>query len=182
MDKISHALEWAARAHRGQVRKGSSVPYLVHPLNVAKILIHQGCEEDLVIAGLLHDTVEDTDVEQKDLELEFGSKVAALVAGVSEPDRTASWESRKEHTIHSMGEAPLDVLWIVCADKLDNLRSLREDLERVGSELWTYFSRPKSAQSWYYRSLLRELEKRFEGPLLEQLRLEVDAVFAESGD
>ena len=74
MDKISYALEWAARAHRGQVRKGSSVPYLVHPLNVAKILIHQGCEEDLVIAGLLHDTVEDTtvedtDVEQEDLEL-----------------------------------------------------------------------------------------------------------------
>jgi len=86
-----------------------------------------------------------------------------------------------QRTYDSLGEAPLNVLWIVCADKLDNLRSLHEDLERVGPELWTYFSRPKPAQSWYYRSLLRELEKRFEEPLLEQLWIEIDAVFAEGG-
>jgi (p)ppGpp synthase/HD superfamily hydrolase len=182
MDKVFHAIELAARAHRGQVRKGSGVPYLVHPLNVAKILIQQGCEEDLVVAGLLHDTVEDTELELADIEAEFGHRVAALVAGASEPDRTASWEERKQHTIDHIRVAPEDVLWIVCADKLDNVRSLREDLERIGAELWTRFNRPKPAQAWYYRSLVAALGKRIEGALFEQLEAEIGALFTEEGD
>ena len=89
MDKVFHAIELAACAHRGQVRKGSGVPYLIHPLNVAKLLIQGGCVEEVVVAGLLHDTVEDTDMELADIEAEFGPGVAALVAGASEPDKTA---------------------------------------------------------------------------------------------
>lgn len=176
------AIEWAARAHRGQLRKGSGVPYLIHPLNVAKLLIQQGCEEAVVVAGLLHDTVEDTELELMDIEAEFGPRVSALVAGASEPDKTAAWEVRKQHTIDSVAQMPVEVLWIICADKLDNARSLREDLLRIGPELWTRFNRPKPDQAWYYRSLLGALEKRIEGVLLTQLLTEVNALFAEVAD
>ena len=67
INKVFHAIELAARAHRGQVRKGSGVPYLIHPLNVAKLLIQEGCEEEVVVAGLMHDTVEDTDMKLADI-------------------------------------------------------------------------------------------------------------------
>ena len=83
MNKVFQAIEMAARAHRGQLRKGSGVPYLIHPLNVAKLLIEEGCEEELVVAGILHDTVEDTDVELVDIAVVFGSRVSRLVAGAS---------------------------------------------------------------------------------------------------
>ena len=181
MDEVFHAIELAACAHRGQVRKGSGVPYLIHPLNVAKLLIQEGCVEEVVVAGLLHDTVEDTDMELADIEAEFGPGVAALVAGASEPDKAAPWEARKQHTIDSVPQAPLEVLWIICADKLDNICSLQEDLKRIGPALWTRFNRPKPAQGRYYRSLLEGLEKRLEGALVEQLRAEVDSLFAEEG-
>ena len=183
MDKVFQAIELAARAHRGQVRKGSGVPYLIHPLNVAKLLIQEGCEEEVVVAGLMHDTVEDTDMELADIEAEFGPRVAAMVAGASEPDRRASWEERKQHTIVSAAGAPEEVLWIICADKLDNIRSLREDLQHTGPALWTRFNRPQPAQAWYYRTLLAQLEQRLGGsPLVVQLREEVAAVFAEEED
>ena len=183
MDKVFQAIELAARAHRGQVRKGSGVPYLIHPLNVAKLLIQEGCEEEVVVAGLMHDTVEDTDMKLADIEAEFGPRVAAMVAGASEPDRRTSWEERKQHTIDSVAGAPEGVLWIICADKLDNIRSLREDLQHTGSALWTRFNRPQTAQAWYYRTLLAQLEQRLGGSsLVVQLREEVAAVFAEEGD
>ena len=182
MDKVFQAIELAARAHRGQLRKGSGVPYLVHPLNVAKLLILEGCEEEIVVAGLLHDTVEDTDMELVDIEAAFGSRVSELVAGASEPDKKATWEVRKQHTIDSIAQMRADVLWIICADKLDNARSLREDLARIGPELWTHFNRDKASQAWYYWSLLQELEKRVEGALLTQLRAEVEVLFAGGED
>ena len=178
MNKVFQAIEMAARAHRGQLRKGSGVPYLIHPLNVAKLLIEQGCEEELVVAGILHDTVEDTDVELVDIAAAFGSRVSGLVAGASEPDKTATWEVRKQHTIDSLAQLPTEALWIICADKLDNARSLREDLARTGPDLWSNFSRGQAKQAWYYRSVVVELQKRIKGGLLTRLQGEVEALFA----
>ena len=66
------------------------VPYLIHLLNVAKLLIQEGFGEEVVVAELMRDTVEDTDMELADIEAEFGLRVAAMVAGASEPDRRAS--------------------------------------------------------------------------------------------
>ncbi|MBN2089520.1 bifunctional (p)ppGpp synthetase/guanosine-3',5'-bis(diphosphate) 3'-pyrophosphohydrolase [candidate division KSB1 bacterium] len=150
------AIEFAAKAHTGQFRKGSRVPYIIHPLQVGKILIEANCEEEIIIAGILHDTVEDTPVELIDIEKLFGKRVADLVAGASEPNKSDSWENRKQHTINFLKTAPMDVVQIMLADKLDNIRTTAKEYQKVGEEFWNRFKRPRPQQKWYHESL-REL-------------------------
>lgn len=83
MTKIEKAKEFATRVHEGQVRKGSGVPYIEHPEKVAKILTDMGASEDVICAGWLHDTVEDTDVTLEQVISEFGEYVGELVAGTN---------------------------------------------------------------------------------------------------
>jgi (p)ppGpp synthase/HD superfamily hydrolase len=90
---IQDAVDLAASAHRFQFRKGGEgVPYLVHPLRVGEILAKAGCRTDVVIAGILHDVLEDTAVGSDELRERFGAEVLALVEGASEPDKTGTWE------------------------------------------------------------------------------------------
>ena len=178
---IFAAIEFAARAHSGQFRKGTKLPYIVHPLGVAKILLEYDCPEAVVVAGILHDTVEDTPVALADIRRAFGDKVAALVEGASEPDKSDTWENRKRHTIEYLKTAPADVLLVSIADKLDNLRAIGADYERLGESLWSRFNRPRESQEWYYRSLADLFSgKRAAGPLgslAGELAAEVERVF-----
>lgn len=160
-DRLFDAIEFAARAHRGQFRKTTAVPYIVHPLAVAERLIGWGAAEPVVIAGLLHDTVEDTDVTLDEVARTFGDEVAALVAVVSEPDKALPWEARKEHTIAALRAGPADALTVACADKLDNLRSMRAALEAQGeAALWSRFKRGREAQRWYHEQLAQVARER----------------------
>ena len=160
------------------------MPYLIHLLNVAKLLIQEGFGEEVVVAELMRDTVEDTDMELADIEAEFGLRVAAMVAGASEPDRRASLGESQVAYIDSIAGASEEVLWIICADKLDNIRSLREGLQRTGTALWTRFNRLQPApRRRYYRTLLAQLEQRLGGvSLVVQLRKEIAAVLAVEED
>ncbi len=160
MEKVFKAIEFAARAHAGQYRKGRRVPYIFHPIAVAWTLLELGCDEQLVAAAVLHDTVEDTQVSLEDLGREFGAEVADIVEGCSEPDKTAPWEERKRHTIEYLRSAPMEVVLVTCADKLDNIRATRDDLAAVGEAAWSKFSRSKEQQAWYYRSLVRTFNQR----------------------
>lgn len=158
---IFDALEFATRAHRGQYRKGSRIPYIVHPLSVARILIELNCADEVVAAGLLHDTVEDTGVSLEEIHERFGGRVAALVRGASEPDKSEQWEKRKQHTLDSLNATEdVELLLLSCADKLDNIRALRADLIRVGEAAFTVFKRSREKQRWYYESLVRVFEAR----------------------
>jgi (p)ppGpp synthase/HD superfamily hydrolase len=184
---IFDALEFAAAAHRGQYRKGTRIPYIVHPLGVARTLIELNCADEVVVAGLLHDTVEDAGVTLEEIESRFGSRVAVLVSGASEPDKTAVWEQRKSHTLDILRETPdTELLLLSCADKLDNIRALRSDLGRVGEEAFTVFKRPRDKQRWYYESLARVFGDRLmDGPgrgLAAAFCGEVRAVFGMDGD
>lgn len=182
---IQKAIEFVVKAHAGQVRKGTAVPYVVHPLGVAKILTDYGCSNRLVVAGLLHDTLEDTRVTLGKIRRCFGDNVARLVEAVSEPDKQASWEVRKLRTIESLKTAPMDVLLVACADKLDNIRAIREDYARVGTVLWARFNRPRSRQRWYYRALADVFVRRMDGEpgrsLSKEFRREVVKVFGGRG-
>ncbi len=140
-DLIFKAIEFAAKAHRGQFRKTAPVPYIIHPIRVGCMLLEAGRPEEEAVAGFLHDTVEDTPVTLQDIEKEFGEKIAELVSAVSEPDKGASWEERKKHTVESLQTAAVEVLFITCADKLDNLLSMKEDRERHGEKVWDRFDR-----------------------------------------
>jgi (p)ppGpp synthase/HD superfamily hydrolase len=159
--KLYAAIELAARAHHGQVRKGTEIPYLVHPLAVAAILIRARCPEQLVIAGILHDALEDTPLTAGEIRARFGPRVTDLVIGLSEPDKQAPWRERKAHTLayleHEAGE---EVLLVALADKLDNIRAVRTGLADDGERFWERFNRPEHDQKWYYRGLVRVFSAR----------------------
>ena len=182
-ENVFRAIEFAADAHKGQTRKATGKPFLIHPLGVAKILSDAGCSDKLIIAGLLHDTVEDTPVTFKDIKENFGSEVASLVEGASEPDKGDTWENRKKHTIGAIKDASEDVLLVEIADKFYNVRSLGEDEERLGPELWTKFKRGKDKQRWYFNSLADEFGKRLKDEpglsFYNQFRSEIDKVFGD---
>ncbi len=175
------AIEFAVQAHSGHFRKGTSVPYIVHPLAVGRILAVSGCERDLVIAGFLHDTVEDTAVTLSEIRVSFGEWVANLVAAVTESDRSAPWRARKQETLDKLQVADEDVLVLALADKIDNMRSIRHYLQREGEQLWERFNRPRADQAWYFRSLAACFQARIQRSpavdLLPQFIRLVDVVF-----
>ncbi len=185
-DAVFEAIEFATRAHRHQHRKGTGVPYIVHPLGVAHILIDLGCPEDLVVAGLLHDTVEDTCVTLDEIRDRFGRSVAELVRGASEPDKSDSWENRKHHTIEYLKTASENVALLACADKLDNIRSMRRDHSRMGDAIWERFKRNREKQCWYYRNLADVFGHRLDGEpgrtLFREFVSEVDALFKDDAE
>ncbi|HLC81537.1 MAG TPA: HD domain-containing protein [Candidatus Nanoarchaeia archaeon] len=150
---IFKAIEFAAKAHRSQYRKGTLLPYIFHPLEVGKILLEAGCSEQIVAAGILHDTLEDTSAKYEDLVNNFGPVVADLVIGTSEPDKKDTWENRKLHTINWLKTAPINVLLIAAADKLSNFQTTKDDLSRYGDVIWKKFNRGKEQQRWYMQSL-----------------------------
>ncbi len=178
---IFFAIQFAAAAHSGQYRKGSKVPYLIHPMRAAATLLDAGCDEALAVAAMLHDTVEDCFVTYGQIEALFGQRVAELVRGASEPDKAASWEHRKQHTIDLLGSANEDLLLVAIADKIDNIRSIREDIELRGDEAWTRFRRGREQQRWYYESLAAVFSERLRGApgarLASVFSTEVSAVF-----
>lgn len=176
------AIELAARAHHRQVRKGTEIPYIVHPLAVATLLIRVESPEPLVIAALLHDVVEDTPLTIREIRARFGPQVADLVSALSEPDKKASWEDRKAHTIDYLEKhANDDVLTVSLADKLDNIRAIREGLESDGEPFWARFNRPREKQKWYYQRLDEVFAKRISREpaltLLAAFKVEVKRVF-----
>ena len=155
--KVAEAVRFAAEAHGRQARKGTGTPYLIHPLGVARLLDAAGCGVETVIAGILHDVIEDSRHHgEEEIRQAFGGRVAEIVVGASEPNRGNSWKARKQHTIDFIASlADLEILAVSCADKLDNMMSIRQDLEWAGDEtvFWDRFNAPRSDQGWYYTRL-----------------------------
>lgn len=166
-------------AHKGQVRKSKQIPYIVHPMMVGTLLLEVGCSTELIISGYLHDTIEDTDVTEADIERVFGNEVLQIVLGCSEPDKRAAWEARKQHTIQFLqSEASRDVCMVTCADKLHNIRSMVLDYEVEQEAMWDTFNRGKEKQGWYYTELVEVLRQRIpDFPLLALLEKEVAFLF-----
>jgi (p)ppGpp synthase/HD superfamily hydrolase len=178
---IFKAIEFATKAHSGLYRKGTKIPYITHPLNVAQILIEYECPESVVTAGILHDTLEDTQATVDDIRDAFGYEVADLVNAVSEPNKSDTWENRKAHTIKHLKTASPEVLMISLADKIDNIKKIREDYEKIGNKVWERFNRPKEKQKWYYETLADVFSMRLNDPktafLVNHFRSEVNLVF-----
>lgn len=156
MSLVERALEFAKQAHEGQKRKNSNAPYIVHPIAVAKILEESGLSQEVIAAGLLHDTVEDTPVTLEDITEHFGEIVSNIVASHTE-DKTKSWEERKQHTIDVSKSGPIEVKALIVADKLDNLRSLVEAYEVKKDKVWDSFKRGYEKQKWYHLSIAKNI-------------------------
>ncbi len=177
---IDSALAFAAQAHDGQRRKSTDIPYIVHPVGVMMALVECGeTDPELLAAALLHDTVEDTGVTLAEVRHRFGERVARIVEGCSEPDKSDTWERRKQHTVGYLKTAPRDVQLVSAADKLHNLRSMAADYAEMGERLWSRFKRGRPEIEWYYRAVAESLADGglSDHPLIRHLNETVVSLF-----
>jgi (p)ppGpp synthase/HD superfamily hydrolase len=180
-ERYNRAMARAAELHRGQYRKASTVPYISHPMAVAATVLEHGGTENQAIAALLHDALEDTDITEAQLRAEFGNGVADIVVACSDTTDHLSkppWRARKEAYLGHLAGAPEDALLVVVADKLHNARSIATDLAEIGTALWSRFNATDPAdQEWYFRSLVEQLRRRLDHPLVDQLADTVDLIW-----
>ena len=162
-ERFDNALQFAHGVHRSQPRKDTTIPYVSHLLSVAGLVLESGGDEDLAIAALLHDAVEDAEdmsgEEMSDrIRVKFGDRVADIVDGCSDAKSSPGgskppWRSRKEAYLEHLRSAPHDVLRVSIADKVHNARSIATDQDRFGEKLWERFSSTSEESRWYYTSL-----------------------------
>ena len=177
-DNISTAHDFAKERHdlTGKVRKLSGLPYFTHPSNVADLLKSAGCSPEVVMAGYLHDTTEDAGVSLEDIKNKFGERVMELVSGSSEPDKGASWDERKQHTMDYLKSIDdPEVLQVVVADKLDNVTDTHVN---GGPGIWNKFNAPYDKQKWYYSTLADIFSEKIpDFPLTAKYKQMVEKVF-----
>jgi (p)ppGpp synthase/HD superfamily hydrolase len=161
--RFDHALLFTAQVHRNQDRKKSGIPYLSHLLGVASIVLDYGGDEDMGIAALLHDAVEDHGGRPmlKVIDQIFGARVAKIVDGCTDsyaedPKKKESWERRKFRYLRRIRHEDAETRFVSAADKLYNVRAVSRDLRYNGDAAFARFSAPKARIIWYYRSLVTE--------------------------
>ena len=162
-EKLTKAIAFAAEHHAGQLCKGTQIPYITHPMETMCILSAMKADTDLLIAGLLHDTIEDTETTREEIAALFGEDVASLVDAHSE-DKSKTWEERKTTAIEELKEAPQRLKMLIMAGKVSNLRCLYRDYCAVGEELWKRFNAPAEKQAWYYGGIQDALENMQDVP------------------
>jgi (p)ppGpp synthase/HD superfamily hydrolase len=173
------ALVLAAQAHRHQSRKLRDVPYIVHPVHTSIILIRHGFSEDVAVAALLHDVVEDTELPLADVEAGFGPEVARIVAALTENKQEGGvsrpWETRKQEALDQLRRGGDDVVAVKAADALDSVRGLVTAIRNHGPGVWDHFTRGALASLWFYRSVAEVASERLHGhPLAGELAAAVD--------
>jgi (p)ppGpp synthase/HD superfamily hydrolase len=174
---IQNAIRFSIKTHeiyQKQKRKGKNIPYITHPLSVGLILSRSGASEEVIIAGILHDTIEDSIPEKKVtremLEKRFGEEVASLVASVSETDKSLSWEERKKEALAHIKTFSHGSLLVKSADIISNTSELLDDVEREGEEVFARFNAPKEKiLTQYLRVIATILERWKENPLADDL-------------
>lgn len=158
--RFQRAFLFAAQKHRGQTRKASTIPYIAHLMGVASLVLEAGGDEDLAIAALLHDVVEDCGGEPmlNEVRRRFGSRVAEIVDGCTDAYIIPKppWQERKENYIRRLKEEGADTRLVSAADKLNNVRSILSDYRAVGESVWSRFNGGREGTLWYYRTLRDE--------------------------
>lgn len=160
---INRAIFFAAKAHEGAVRKGTSIPYIIHPLEAMAIVATITSDQELMIAAVLHDVIEDTCVTIDDVRREFGDRVAALVDAETVRDvegvpHIESWQQRKQTAIDHLASASRDVQIVALGDKLSNMRAMANGYRQLGDRLWDRFNvKDPERHAWYYRGLVKSL-------------------------
>jgi len=169
--KIHKAQRIATHAHQNQTRKGTSIPYITHPLSVGIILSRIDSSEDIIVAGILHDTIEDCGFTKDYLEKEFGKNVARMVNDLTEQDKSLPWEERKKLALEHIKQMQKDSILVKSADVLQNMTDQLADYKTEGNNMFDRFNAPKEKQLDRYQKLVRELEKKWkENPLLSELK------------
>ncbi len=177
IEKIQTAIKFAIKTHevyQQQKRKGKDIAYITHPLTVGIILAKIDSSDDVIIAGILHDTTEDSIPEKKVtknmIAKRFGNNVANIVKNVSEPDKSLPWEVRKKSALKHIPNLSNDSLLVKSADVLSNVFELINDFQKQGDVVFERFNAPKDRIIKNYIDVIHAIEKQWsENPLLENL-------------
>ena len=198
-DRINHALAFAAKHHDQQVRKGTRLPYLTHPANVAIILTRYGCDETTVVSGILHDVIEDCvtkdytrEMLEQRISSKFGDDVLDTVLAVThrrhdDDGNEFSPEEVRLDYLKRLAKASERGHWVCAADKLHNANSLLADLQRTiePDTIWGRFKLGRQGTVWWYRAVYdRLVELKFDAQIMKELESTVrrlEAAGAESG-
>jgi (p)ppGpp synthase/HD superfamily hydrolase len=186
-ERFTRAVDYARTLHT-EFRKGTQIPYMAHLLGVASLVMGEAggtipVSEDMAIAAILHDTVEDHGGKRRldDVEKEFGKDVARMVEGLSDTlaedhDKKEGWETRKTAYIKRLNDEAEDVLLISAADKLYNAKAILDDLREIGAAVWDRFKRGPKEQLWYFHSLLEVFHARLKSRTVDELQRVVDEI------
>ena len=190
-DRINHAFAFAAKHHDQQVRKGTALPYLTHPANVAVILTRYDQDDDTVIAGILHDVVENCVREGYTHEMleqrigeKFGGDVLATLLSVTERRHDddgveLSWEERKDDCLERLGAAADRARWVCAADMIHTGGTILADLRRTAfpETVWGRFHKSQDETIRWYRRVYDRLEEvGFDAPIMRELEAVVTSL------
>lgn len=175
--KIKDAIKFSIKTHevyQKQKRKGKDIAYITHPLTVGLILAHAGAHEDVIIAGILHDTVEDSTEEKKVtvqmLEERFGTRVAELVLSVTEQNRMRTWDEVKKEALDHIAHFSNDSLLVKSADIISNTSELIDDYVKDGENIFDRFATSKEKFLAHQIALIRAITLAWpENPLIKNL-------------
>ncbi len=171
--RFEQALLFAARKHAGQTRKASQVPYIAHLLGVASLVLEAGGDEDLAIAALLHDVVEDCGGMPmlKEVRRRFGKRVAHIVDGCTDAyeEPKPPWYERKGKYLQRLQTEDDEVRLVSAADKLHNVGTILRDYREVGESIWERFRGKRDGTLWYYRALADEFGRTKPNRLVKEL-------------
>lgn len=180
-DRFSKAVDYARILHIER-RKGTNIPFMAHLLGVASLVMGEAGQvpfavtENMVIAALLHDSVEDHGGEPRlrDIEFNFGAEVARMVEGLSDsleedPNKKGPWEERKRGYLKRLRSETLQVQLISAADKLYNARTILDEYRLVGAKVWERFKRGRDQQIWYFEELLKVFKSVGTNRIVEEL-------------
>lgn len=179
-ERFVSAVELAVKAHAGQVRKSTHIPYASHVLAVASLVLEHGGDEDQAIAGLLHDVLEDCGPEYAvPIREQFGERVLAIVEGCTDGEPggergAGNWRARKEAYLAALAAKPREALLVSACDKLHNARAIAADHDHLGEQVFQRFNAGQEGTVWYYRQLLAVFQDHLpEARVTRELALEV---------
>jgi (p)ppGpp synthase/HD superfamily hydrolase len=175
--RLQRAFAYAAEKHAGQTRKQTAVPYLSHLMAVAALVLEAGGDEDMAIAALLHDVVEDCGgmPRLREVRKQFGPRVAKIVEGCTDSyvEPKPEWWERKKKYLREVKRADADTRLVSASDKLHNVRTILADYREQGESIWKRFIGKKDGTLWYYRALSDEYQKRNPNRITRELEITV---------
>ncbi|MGA3091741.1 MAG: HD domain-containing protein [Terriglobales bacterium] len=175
--RLQRAFRYAADQHAGQTRKQTAVPYLSHLLAVASLVLEAGGDEDMAIAALLHDVVEDCGglPRLREVKKMFGPRVERMVEGCTDSlgEPKQEWMERKKNYLDKVRRADGETRLVSASDKLHNVRTILADYRADGESIWSRFSGKKEGTLWYYRALSDEYQRRGRNRITRELAVAV---------
>jgi len=192
-NRFTQAVEYARQLHT-EFRKGTEIPYMAHLLGVATLVMAEAggpvpVTEEMVIAAILHDTVEDHGglSRLREVEATFGADVARMVAGLSDTfaedhAHKEGWQERKQGYLDRLLDEPDDVLLISAADKLYNAKAILDDYRVIGPKVWTRFKRGAREQLWYFDQLRTIFHARSQSRCVQDFDRVLDALTVLAAD